>query len=175
MIARQIRENGRGKTAAPKAIERQGMRAAFENGMSASSSNDLREKTLQVERLGRGGFRWIGFQRSAVFDGAEEAAAQTGGVNDGIEQKARGGLAVGSGDSDKLQLFCGMLVKVCGNNRECFARIRHLHPRHRSCDYGQRCLLALPAPYLAALYVRGCLANDGACSALHSSGDAPST
>src|SRR5260370_1460644 len=68
-----------------------------------------------------------------------------------------------------------MLVKVCGNNGECFAGIRHLHPRHRSCDWGQRCILALRAQHLAALYERRCLANDGACSALHSSGDEPIT
>src|SRR5713101_12989 len=102
MVARQIREDGRSKAAAPETIESERMRTAFQNRMRAARPNDFGKEALQVERFGRGGFRGISFEWGAVFDRAEEPTAQTGGVNDGVQKKARGGLAVCSGDSDEL-------------------------------------------------------------------------
>src|SRR4029077_8068418 len=112
MIARQIGENGNGKAAAPKTIEGQRVRTAFQNRVRAARPDDFGKETLQIERFGRGGSGRIGFERRAIFDGAEKTAPQTGGADDRIEQKTRGGLAIRSGNSSELQLVGGTPVKV---------------------------------------------------------------
>ena len=71
MIAGQIGEDGHGEAAAPQAIERQRVRAAFQHRVRPAFPHDFGEEALQVQRFRRGGFGRIGFQRSAIFDGAE--------------------------------------------------------------------------------------------------------
>ena len=173
MIAGQIGEDPRGKAATPEAIKGKRVRTAFQNRVRAARPNDFGKEAVQVERFGRSGFRGIGFVRGAIFDGAKEAAAQAGGVNNGIEKKARGGLAVGSGDSDELQLVPRMAVEVRGNNRQRLARIWCMQPSHGSGKWLRRYfgVLGLRLQRLAALRGGRHFADDGHCSALDGGAD----
>ena len=173
MITGQICEDARSKTTAPKAIKGKRVRTAFQNGVGAACPNDFGKEALQVERFGRSGSRGIGFARGAIFDGAKEAAIETGGMNDGVQKKARGGLAVGSCDSDELQLVRRTAVEVCSNDRQRLARIRHVQPSDGSRKSLRRdfCVVGSRVQRLAALCGGRHFADDGRCAALCGSAD----
>ena len=109
-------------------------------------------------------------------------------MDDGIEQKAGGGLAVGAGDADQLQPVRGAIVKICGDGGQRFARIGHLYPRNGGGQGRRQCLFALDQSGLGFGSVWRCVgraqglrgngwrrqfAHDGRRAALDGGGDEP--
>ena len=65
------------------------------------------QRVLQLDALGR---RALARQRpaaEALLDRAQQPRAAAGGIEHRVDQKGRGGLAVGAGDADHLELALG--------------------------------------------------------------------
>ena len=71
VVAGQIREDRGGKAATPQTVLRQRMGTGFQYGVGATRVHHFGKKSLQLERLRRGGGGRAGLKRRAIGDGAE--------------------------------------------------------------------------------------------------------
>src|SRR3954447_16290573 len=83
---------------------------------------------MQIEGLRRGVHGWQGLVAEPVFDGAYECGGFACGPEDGIDEEARGGFAVGTGDSGERQLHIEPVVEVTGCQGESVPPVRNLEP-----------------------------------------------
>ncbi len=111
MVAREIREHGRGEMASPQTVHGQRVRTCFHHDGGAAFVAYLREHLLKIERFGRGVNRVAAGTRRAISDRADQAGFLPRCVQDRIDQVGRRRFAVCSCDADELQRIRGLAVK----------------------------------------------------------------
>jgi hypothetical protein len=130
VIARQVREDARGKRDARDPAQREGVRRHLHRAGAALLVDHLAQQRLHLWRLGcrAGGVAHL--VADPVADRAEDAAADTGGVEDRSDQIGGRRLAVRAGDADHTHLAAGIAIKGRGQHGEREARVSDNRPRH---------------------------------------------
>ena len=125
VIRCQIRENADIKLDARGAVELQALGGYLHDNHLAARIHHLGEVFLHLVGLRRG---VVGRDVSVAddnLDGADKAGGDTSMLQDGSDHEGSGGLALGSGNADDLQLLRRILEVSCGYQGQGVAGIFH--------------------------------------------------
>ena len=117
VVAREVGEHGGAELQAQHALLVDTMGADLHHGLFAAGVAHLREHAENVEGLGGGLVRRDGAGAEVVVDRADETDALLA-AEQVLDQVGDGGLAVGSGDADDLEVAVGELVETAGDAGE---------------------------------------------------------
>ena len=128
VIAREIGEDGGVEAQAVHAPQLQRVRGDLHGGVGAAKLLEFGEEPHEIERFRRGVDGRQYAIRQMIFDGSDQRRSVTRGAQNGIDQEAGGGLAVGSGDAGEAEAFVRLAVEVARGEGERLASVLDLNP-----------------------------------------------
>ena len=129
MILREIRERRHGEAQAAQAVHGQRVGRDFHDHIFNAGVGHALKERLYLDGVGRGQTRGDDFLADHRADRADHARFVPRGFEDGLDEEAGGGLALGAGDADEFQTAGGIAEKLLRHVRQRPAHAFDLHLR----------------------------------------------
>ena len=122
VVLREVREDERAEARPDEALELGGVRGGLHRAAPVARVEQLTERALEVDRLGRRARDGAPLAADAHLDRAEQARPAAGRGEDRVEEERRGRLAVRAGDAGDLELARRPAEERVGGERHAPAR-----------------------------------------------------